>query len=178
MATNWEGVKVGLEQYQTIMQKLYAVDVSIDRDFQKRFNHFYRMRQRTPEFYNAFYTKLQASKEGCCPTFAEVLDYFWERLHRVEPSFSSKLVATINSELPVWDKQVLNNLKLKAPLYGDRNRLNKTKKVYDSLKNWYKDYLNNTNCIEKIIEFDQRLPNSGISDIKKIDLILWQTREK
>lgn len=115
MATDWDGVKAGLSQYKAIMEMLNAVDVSKDRTFQKQFNHFYRMRQRSPEFYSAFYSKLQASK-GRCPTFAEVLDYFWEQLHRVEPSFSSKLVATINPNLPVWDQQVLKNLKLKAPL--------------------------------------------------------------
>ena len=70
--TNWENVEVGLGQYRVIMQKIHVVDVSADQDFQKRFNHFYRMRQRKPEFYKAFYTKLQTSKEGCCPTFAEV----------------------------------------------------------------------------------------------------------
>jgi hypothetical protein len=176
MATNWDGVKNGLAKYNAIMEKLRSVDVSTDRDFQKHFNHFYRMRQRSPEFYEAFYAKLQASKEGSCPTFAEVLDYFWERLHRVEPSFSSKLVATINPEMPVWDQQVLKNLKLKAPLYGDRERLSKTKKLYDSLKKWYHDYLNTDDSRSKIADFDQRFPNSDISDLKKIDLILWQTR--
>ena len=105
------------------------------------------------------------------------LDYFWEQLHRVEPSFSSKLVATINPKLPVWDQQVLKNLKLKAPLYGDKERLNKTKKLYDSIKEWYRDYLNTIEGRKKVTEFDQRFPNSGISNIKKIDLILWQTRE-
>jgi len=97
------------------MKTLKKVDVSTNREFKKRFNGFYRIRQRTPEFYDGFYKKLEASKEGKCPTFAEVLDYFWQQSHRIEASFSSKLVATINPELPVWDKEVLRNLKLKNP---------------------------------------------------------------
>ena len=63
MVTNWEKVAIGLEQYKWIMHNLRIVNVSTDRNFQKRFNHFYRMRQRTPEYYDVFYTKLQSSKD-------------------------------------------------------------------------------------------------------------------
>ena len=176
MKTNWAGVERGLAQYKWIMDTLRKVDVSTDREFQKRFNGFYRIRQRTPEFYDAFYKKMEASKEGICPTFAEVLDYFWQRLHRIEASFSSKLVATINPDLPVWDKEVLKNLKLKKPIPTDKNRLNKTKKLYDSIKDWYANHLTTEESKAQLSEFDNRFPNSGISDTKKIDLVLWQTR--
>jgi len=70
-----------------------------------------------------------------------VLDYFWQQSHRIEASFSSKLVATINPELPVWDKEVLRNLKLKKPLPTDKDRLNKTKELYAAIKDWYANQL-------------------------------------
>ena len=177
MVTNWEKVAIGLEQYKWIMHNLRIVDVSIDRNFQKRFNHFYRMRQRTPEYYDAFYSELQSSKDNDSLSFGEVLDYFWERLGRVEASFSSKLVATVNPIMPVWDKEVLKNLGLTPPLYSDKNRLSKTKKLYISIIEWYKSYLNTVKSRDAIIEFDKRFPSSGISNTKKIDLILWQTRK-
>ena len=46
------------------MQTFNNVDSLTNREFQKRFNHFYRIRQRTPEFYTVFYQKLEVSKKG------------------------------------------------------------------------------------------------------------------
>ena len=79
--------------------------------------------------------------------------------------------------MPVWDKEVLKNLGLKPPLYSDKNRLNKTKRLYVSIVDWYKSYLNTEKSKEAISEFDKKFPSSGIPNTKKIDLILWQTRE-
>jgi len=177
MNTNWDKVAIGLEQYKWIMNNLSVADVSTDRNFQKRFNHFYKMRQRTPEFYQVFYSKLQVSKTNPNLTFDNVLDHFWAKLGRVEASFSSKLVATVNPDMPVWDKEVLKNLGLRPPLYSDRNRLEKTKRLYNSILGWYKSNLNTEKSKETISEFDRRFLKSGISNTKKIDLILWQTRD-
>ena len=176
METNWVGVASGLEKYKWIMEKFGEIDVSADREFKKKFNGFYRIRQRTPEFYDVFYKKLQDSKDGKCPTFGDVLEYFWRRLNRLEASFSSKLVATVNPDLPVWDAEVLRNLEIKKPLSTDKNRLKKTIEIYDEIIVWYANYLKNRNGQIQLEEFNKRFPNSGLSDLKKIDLILWQTR--
>ena len=135
MFTNWKQMAIGLEQYKWIMNNLSKVNVSTDRDFQKHFNHFYRMRQRTPLYYETFYSKLQTNKGDRSLTFKEVLDYLYEKTGRIEPSFSSKLVATVNPDMPVWDKMVLKNLQLRTPLYSKNHtlRLNKTKMLYSSI---------------------------------------------
>lgn len=54
-------------------------------------------------------------------SFEEVLQYLYSDLGRVEPSFSSKLVATIDDSKPVWDVHVLNNLGLKQPYYTSKS---------------------------------------------------------
>ena len=100
------------------------------------------------------------------------------RLNRLEASFSSKLVATVNPDLPVWDAEVLRNLQIKKPLSTDKNRLKKTIEIYDEIIVWYANYLKNEKGQIQLAEFNNKFPNSGISDLKKIDLILWQTREK
>ena len=176
--TDWKKIGVGLKKYQWIMQTFKKVDVSTNREFQKRFNHFYRIRQRTPDFYLAFYQKLEDSKNGECPTFGEILDYFWNRFQRIEASFSSKLIATVNPNLPVWDNEVLRNLGLKKPYNYERTatRLEKTKKLYAVIRKWYSDYLITEEGKQQLAEFDKHIPNSDITDTKRIDLILWQTR--
>lgn len=168
----------GLDKYQWIMRTFKNLDVSTNREFQKKFNYFYKIRQRTSEFYKAFYQKLETSKQGKCPTYGEVIDYFYSRFQRIEASFSSKLIATINPNLPVWDKEILRNLRLRKPYYYERveARLEKTKKLFSVIIKWYADYLKTEDCRKQLAEFDMQLPNSGITNTKKIDLILWQTR--
>lgn len=178
VTTDWKKIGEGLKKYQWIMKAFKETDVSTNREFQRKFNHFYRIRQRTPEFYASFYQKLEASKKGKCPTFGEILEYFWSIFQRIEASFSSKLIATVNPNLPVWDNEVLRNLKLRKPYYYeiDELRLEKTKKLYALMRKWYADYLKTEECRKQLADFDKRFPHSGITDTKKIDLILWQTR--
>ncbi len=168
-------IEIGLEKYNDIMNRLYNTNALEDKDFQRKFNAFYRIRQRSPEFYSCYYGLLEESKNKKV-SFEEVIKYIYEKLGRIEPSFSSKLVATIDPEKPVWDSFVLKNLGLKPPYYSDKNRLNKNILLYKQICKWYDDYLL-TDEAKKVIElFDKKYPNVIISSVKKIDLILWQTR--
>jgi hypothetical protein len=48
-------------------------------------------------------------------SFEQILRFLHSSLNRYEPSFSSKMVATHKPDLPIWDKFVLNNTRIKAP---------------------------------------------------------------
>ena len=99
--------KPGIIQYLEIMRLFSQTNVSRDRDFQRKYNSFYRIRQRPPEWYQTYYDYMENLK-GHSATFSEVLGYFKKQLNRYEPSFSSKLVATHCPSKPIWDKYVLN----------------------------------------------------------------------
>lgn len=165
-------VSAGLEKYSIIMQRLYAVDVSRDVDFQRRFNGYYRMRQRSQDFYKAFYAYLEQEKYNQDLTFSQVLSCLYEKTRTLTPSFSSKLLATVRPEMPVWDQFVLKNLGLKAPYYSDKQRLQKTEMLYQAICDWYKT----NEAMEKLAFFNTHFADASITDTKKIDLILWQTR--
>lgn len=168
--------KPGLEKYQKIMSMVNNVDVSDSVEFQKSFNGFYRVRQRPPIFYNKFYNFMEENKNGA-PSFEKALKFIYEELGRVEASFSSKLVATINPDLPIWDTVVLKNLDKKPPAYYRKNRLEETILLYEDIKNEYKKILGEETGKLIIQLFDQEYPNSGITNIKKVDFVFWQTRE-
>jgi len=169
-------VEPGLEKYQVIMDRFPKVDVSKDAEFQKMYNGFYRVRQRDEEFYNAYYSYMEECKaEGT--DFEKTLRYFYSKLNRVEASFSSKLVATINPEMPIWDVYVLENLQLKTPAQYSKTRLEDTVNLYKEIEKWYSDCVKSKDGKEMIKIFDQSFPNNFISNIKKIDFILWQIRE-
>ncbi|MFS0779587.1 DUF6508 domain-containing protein [Neobacillus sp. 3P2-tot-E-2] len=168
--------KLGLEKYMKIMDLVNSVDVSKDKEFQRAFNGFYRVRQRPQAFYDTFYSFMEENK-GSTPSFGKTLKYIEKELGRIEPSFSSKLVATINPDFPIWDSVVLNNLQLKPPAYYRKDRMEETIRLYERIIDWYKDYLKDEEG-QKIIElFDEEYPNTGITDIKKIDFVIWQIRD-
>lgn len=166
----------GIDQYLWLMRNVYRCNVRMDREFQRRYNGFYRVRQRSKDWYVTYFDLLEARKfEGA--NFAEVLDFLWDSLGRYEPSFSSKLVATIDPHKPVWDRFVLQNTGLQEPKYSDKFRKQKAKQVYRQIGVWYSDYLT-TEKGHRVIEiFDESVPeHEEITDLKKVDFVLWQTR--
>ncbi|WP_366923859.1 hypothetical protein MFMK1_000775 [Metallumcola ferriviriculae] len=170
-----ERVEPGLEKYLQIMKLLHKVDVSKDTQFRKKYNGFYRMRQRKAEFYKEYYLYMERNKSREV-TFSEVLKHFYNKFERIEASFSSKLAATINPQLPVWDTFVLQNIGFKKPAYSSKNRLEKTIDIYSRIKHWYEAFMVTADA-ERLIElFDNRYKDVNVSDIKKVDLVLWQMR--
>lgn len=168
----FEKVKIGIEKYNWIMKRVHETDVSVDTDFQRAFNDFYRMRQRPESFYKIYYEYLERSKDNDGLTFEDVVTYLYRETGNIHASFSSKLLATVKPDMPVWDKFVLQNLGLRAPYYYEKERLQKTIQLYDRICKWY----TTAEASEKLIVFDEKFPNSNISDVKKVDFILWATR--
>ena len=168
-------VEPGLLKYVQIMKKLHETDVSNDLEFQRLFNGYYRIRQRTPEFYHEYYKFLEKNKTNYV-SFDLVLNHFYDKFNRLEPSFSSKIAATINPNFPVWDEYVLRNLGLKKPAYGSKNRINKMIRLYNDIVEWYVDFLQSYESRNIIKLFDNRYKDNNLTDTKKIDLILWQMR--
>lgn len=170
-----ENIRPGLIKYIDIMNRVNSSNVSVDKEFQKKFNSFYRIRQRSPEFYDCYYNLLENSKANII-TFEEVITHIYNNVGRVEASFSSKLVATINPDKPVWDTYVLHNLGLKTPYQADKNRVSKIINLYDEICEWYDEYLLREETEEVLDLFDKMYPDVLITNVKKIDFILWQMR--
>jgi hypothetical protein len=166
----------GIEKYQKIMDLIHQVDVSKDQEFQKMFNGFYRVRQRTPQFYETFYSFMERNKENP-PSFEKTITYIYEELDRFEASFSSKLVATLNPAMPIWDSVVLKNFGFKQPAYYKKNRVKEAINIYTELINKYNTILNQDEGQFIIKEFNKVYPDSKITDIKKVDFVYWQIRE-
>lgn len=164
----------GLKKYQWIMDALHKVNVADDEAFQKSFNGFYRVRQRNADFYQCYYTYMERQKNNAALTFREVLTDLYRQTGRMEASFSSKLLATVRPEMPIWDAMVLKNLGLKAPPTYARDRLDKIVSVYDAICQWYE-----TDKARGYAELIDRLfPGTDLTATKKADFILWQMRDK
>ena len=167
-------IEPGLRKYLNIMNRIHKVDVTIDADFQRSYNGFYRVRQRKKDFYDTYYSFMEDNKNSA-PSFEETLLYIHKELGRVEASFSSKLVATLNPDMPIWDSVVLQNLNLKMP-NSSSNRLFKTIMLYDKICRWYAEFKSSDEGKSMIELFDNYYPGTLITDTKKVDFVLWQIR--
>jgi hypothetical protein len=171
-----EKAKRGIAQYTEIMELVSIVDVSINPAFQKKYNAFYRVRQHSAKWYVTYYSLMQESKKAP-PSFDHVIDQINVSMGRYEPSFSSKLVATLNPDRPVWDVHILNNTGHSAPAYTAKNKIELAKAAYGSIERWYETFLNSNEGKLYIEVFDGLVPeHKKITNLKKIDFILWQTR--
>lgn len=171
-----ERARIGIQQYLEIMELFPRVDVASDDNFQRKFNRFYRIRQRTSQWYNTYYSFMEQSKSQP-PTFNSALEHFYSTLNRCEASFTSKLIATINPSLPVWDKFVLQNAGITPPRYTSKNKIEESKKAYRQLQNWYQDFLTSNDGQLIIQVFNESVKESSrITDLKKVDFVLWQIR--
>lgn len=167
---------MGLDKYTFILEQVHKVDVSSDEIFQRTFNDFYMVR-RNKEWRKAFYDLFERIKMSNDVSFACILDEMYRLTGNVEASFSSKLLATLKPEMPIWDRYVVQNLNLKQSSDSDPKRIQKTKGLYGEIVNWYKDFLLTDNARQCIDEFDKVLPDySWLSDVKKIDFYLWSIR--
>lgn len=178
-----ENAKPGIKKYLCIMNLLGDATVSLETspEFRKAFNGFYRVRRYSIDWYDQFYGLMQGYRsQGVQPGFDQVLDEMYQATGNLEASFSSKLVHTLNPKAPVWDQYVLANTGLKAPpQWNDiTERLQKAKATYARLARWFSEFTDSAEGRRWIKSFDEAIPEHGeITDLKKIDFILWQLRD-
>jgi len=166
---------MGLDKYQYIMEQVKSSNVAVDTDFQRTFNGFYIVR-RNETWRKAYYEHFESVKNSM-PTFASIITYLFECTGNIEPSFSSKMLATIFPEKPIWDRYVLQNLNMQLTGTTKEEKLKNAIVLYNDMEKWYADFLGTEKGKECISAFDRVLPNyEWLSSIKKIDSILWSIR--
>ena len=166
---------LGLECYVKIMNDVRKTNVSTDKEFQRMFNGFYLVR-RNEAWRKVYYDLFETLKAGT-PSFAYIIRYLYEKTGNIEGSFSSKLLATLCPDKPIWDRYVTENLGLKLKGKSKAEQLDNAIRLYEEIESWYRDFLTTEKAAECIAAFDRALPDyTGISPIKKIDCFLWSIR--
>jgi hypothetical protein len=165
----------GLERYCWLQAALAMTDVSRDREFQTRFNAFYRVR-RDSAWQSAFYSVLQQNKSKR-QSFADVLHALHAATGRLEASFASKLVASVDPDMPVIDSVVLKNLGLRLPRPGPiETRLAQIVELHERIRRIFSDYLGSAMGRHLVARFEDSYPNRRVTRVKMLDLVLWKAR--
>ena len=167
-----------LERYEKIMNTVMHVDVSLDEEFQKTFNYFYKVRCNKT-WHHTFYELFEECKSKSDLRFEEIITTLFRKTGRVDASFSSKMLATINSDMPIWDQYVLHNLGLRLQGNTQNEKLVNAITIYDAIDEWYKEFLATDNAQKSIALFNSVMPRfENLSDIKKIDFLIWSKGSK
>lgn len=165
---------IGIKKYAYIVNTVNEVDVSVDANFQRIYDGFYIVR-RNSEWRKAYFDLFEQIKNEEDVSFEFIIRELNRLTGNIEPSFSSKMLASINMNKPIWDKYVLVNLGIVPKTSGDR--LTDCIEKYKLIENWYLEFLSSENARECVQIFNSYLPDySWISDTKKIDYFLWGLR--
>ena len=136
-----------------------------------------------------YYEYLENNKNDKSISFEQILRYLSNIPHKVkkssanptgiatsiEASFSSKMLATINPNYPIWDSQVVRALEIKLDdsLRGEA-KIQAYIQAYNELTqevHLFIPTIEGQNCIK---QFDKTFPNyKQLNPVKKIDFFLW-----
>lgn len=167
---------LGLDRYAEIMKTFRSTDVSTNEAFQKNFNAFYMVRKNAG--WRGIYYQLFEQAKHESMSYEDILEALYEKTGMVEASFASKMIATLDDQCPIIDQYVLKNLGLTIAGTGKEARLHSTIQIYYELCDWYDSYLETQEAGENIACFNRMLPGyAWISDIKKIDYLIWTSRD-
>lgn len=169
-------INEGIDKYNEIMDQVNTPHFC-DPDFRKLYNGFYRLRQKPAAWYEVYYDIFLNCRNNP-KTFQEVLMEMYNRTGEIHPSFCSKLIATLNPDMPIWDQYVLQwlGINLNNPK-DDHERINYYAEIYTQIKDEYNEHLSDKNIVNALEEFDRLIPDgAGLTNIKKLDFMLWSNR--
>jgi hypothetical protein len=176
---NWKNLKEGLDKYQEIMKQYSkSKEISSSDDFQTSYRKFYGMNRAgfTLESKKEYFKLLDEVKLNKEIDFKFVLQSLYSKSGKKHFSFTTKLLATANPHLPVWDSKVRKylNYRFDLKLKNSFKDLESCENEYNRYCDWFKDFLVTDDAKRLISQFDAKNPNVKITKMKKIDLMFWQ----
>lgn len=149
--------------------------------YQKNYISFYRLR-RDKDWNNQYFNFLEIyykKHQKGVNCFRDILQDLYKVLSKskkgvlrskIEMSFASKLLHTIDPDFPIWDSQVRKKLKINDSI----KTIDDGDKAYKKLCACYASMKNDPQFKTLVSNFDSLFPKfSGVTETKKIDFYLW-----
>jgi len=139
---------IKLDIYRSIMNSFHNTNVSTDLQFQHNYKVFYGMyRYADTDFCRVYFEYMENNKTSGID-FEDIIKFLYREIGTMQPSFSSKLLHTINPNKPILDSRVEYHLKLKT--IQSQNHIPKIFKYYDELVLLYDEYMKTQNAADVI----------------------------
>ena len=166
--------KKDIQRYIEIMQ---LSDEPMSPVFQRKFTAFYRVRRN--EVWRSDYFNLMDTYRGKADvTFGEILLRLYQKSGQIEASFASKMLATLDPNMPIWDRNVLNYLGFHLTGKTRELKISNAVVLYDRICRWYKALLQTEDAKLLIARFDQAFPEfCSIGETKKVDFLIWANEQ-
>jgi hypothetical protein len=165
-----------LDAYALTQNRLHEVNVSNDELYRRTYTGFYRLRLPATDAYDAYFLLIEREKNNADITLEEILLELQQATGRIETSFASKLLATINPNVAPLDDIVLGNLGLALPNYQEINRIQLCINTHNQLVQRMNHLITLPQFQELKERFIERFPGYDFTDVKILDLLLWQHR--
>ena len=120
---------------------MYLAGSPDDPGFQKRYCGFYRVRRDAKWRFEYFHLMASFQNRGDA-SFGEILLRLFQATGRIESSFTSKMLATLAPDMPIWDSKVLKALHLQLKGSTPELRISNAVILYNRICHWYKLFLN------------------------------------
>lgn len=168
-----------LNAYAFTQVRLHETDISNDPEYRRTYNGFYRVRLPITDAYDTYYMLIEQNKNQGNVSLDYVLNELLEATGRIETSFGSKLLATINPNVAPLDSIVLAHLNLALPQNNNQPneiRIQQCVTVHNQLVATM-NHLITLPVFQKLKNsFTARYPGYDFTDVKILDLLLWQYR--
>lgn len=168
-----------LNAYALTQDRLRKVNVSTDLQYQRTYNGFYRVRLPFTKAYSTYYNLIEQHKNNNNPSLAHILNKLLTATQRVETSFGSKLLATVNPNVAPLDSVVLGHLNLRLPTrrgQTDSARIQQCVNIHNQLVAEMNKLITKPEFKELKRMFEKNFPGYNFTDVKILDLLLWQYR--
>lgn len=160
--------------------------VSNNIDFRERYKSFYVMRTAglTEEHFNKYFELLDKRVNNLETILNELYAIkTLKGLNSFQFSFATKLLHTLDNNLPIYDKLIKKTLGLPEPYkYQDSNdkKLRALLSYYENLKRIYAELLGKITVKQIIEEIREHFgwAANEITDVKILDFILWVHSQK
>lgn len=171
-----EKIRKSLYKYTEIMSKVNEVDVSTNEEFQTLYISFYMPCPVSDDFKAEYFNVFEKCKTQYF-SFCEIIKKLSVIKNSAEFSFTTKMLATLDSSLPIWDNVIAKKLLIPGAPSGWKleSRLQYSIIAYDRLKDWYNNFLQTQDANALLTKFDDNFSEykDSISTVKKIDFMLW-----
>lgn len=164
-----------LPKYQYIMDNIFRVDLSDEKEkTRKYFNGYYNIRKHC-DWLNNYYKVFEKMKvRANVVTFEEILEEISQG-DMLEPSYASKMLATLSPEKPIWDSRVKSILKFNIRGNTREERKESIINIYYRIEETYKSYLESAEGKRNIELFDRIVGDKypSLSQMRKLDFMIW-----
>lgn len=165
-----------LSRYAYTVEQLHRTNVEEDLAFQRTFNGLYGVR-RNADWRGRFYRIFEQQKSNSDIQFGEVIRSIFESTGRVEASFASKLIATVDPTRAVYDSIVRSNLELRTPTGSGLEKIAAAVDVYEAIQGHLDAMILADRFPLLRKRFDRAFPQfKEFADLKVVDLMIWQMR--